>query len=49
MELDEKSVTKADTFQVLTLGKLDDTLQAQPEEEYVSYEAKRKIDEANVL
>jgi len=49
MELDEKSVTKADTFQVLTLGKLDDTLQAQPEEEFVSYEAKRKMDEANVL
>lgn len=49
MELDEKNVTKAETFQVLTLGKLDDILQNQPEEEFVSYEAKRKIDEANVL
>ncbi len=49
MELDEKNVTKAETFQVLTLGKLDDILQNQPEEDFVSYEAKRKIDEANVL
>ncbi len=48
LQLDEKSVTKSDTFQVLTLGKLDSSLQDVVEEDFVSYEAKRKIDEENV-
>jgi len=49
IQLEEKTLSKADTFQVLTLGKLENALQNHPEEEFVSYEAKRKMDEALVM
>ena len=48
-ELDQKEIEKPDTFKVITMGQLDEALKNQTEDEYLSYEAKRKIDEANVL
>lgn len=45
----KNSGVKLDSFQTLTSGKLNEVLNKQPVETFLSYEAKKKMDELEVM